>query len=255
MEPPEDREMELREHLAELKKRTLRVMIVLLIGIVAVFPNAPRLIRWIWYEIFNEEISMVAYTPTEWLVTQLVFSVLFVVFITYPYIMYQTYQFAKPGLFEHERRFVKTFMPFSYLLFLLGTIISLFVVIPKLYSWAVVPYFGAQPQLSVQRTLYGIFKIFFAFGLSFQIPVLALIAVKLQLITSDWLAGKRILVYIAIFILATNITFDISGISQLIVLGLVAIMYEFSIIIAKLMERNIKKDKMEILHQEEKGKI
>ncbi len=238
MEPPEDKEMELREHLSELRKRTLRVLAVIIAGMVVVFPFSSKLIKEFWEGLFVRELDMVIYTPTEWIVTQLLFSLILVIFATYPFLVYELYQFAKPGLFEHERKFVKTFLPFSYLLFLLGTGIAYFIVIPKLYSWAVVPYFGAEPELSVKRTLYGAFKIFFAFGLTFQIPVLALISVKLGLIDSDWLKGKRIIVYIAIFILATNITFDISGISQIVILILVAVMYELSILLARLMEKS-----------------
>ncbi|MBO8182621.1 MAG: twin-arginine translocase subunit TatC [Archaeoglobus sp.] len=229
--------MELREHLSELRKRTVRVLIVIIAGMAIVFPFSSRLIKEFWEGLFLQRLDMVIYTPTEWIVTQLIFSLILVIFATYPFLVYELYQFAKPGLFEHERKFVKTFLPFSYLLFLLGTGIAYFIVIPKLYSWAVVPYFGAEPHLSVKRTLYGAFKIFFAFGLTFQIPVLALISVKLGLIDSNWLKGKRIIVYIAIFILATNITFDISGISQIVILALVAAMYELSILLAKLMER------------------
>ncbi|AGK61696.1 Sec-independent protein translocase TatC [Archaeoglobus sulfaticallidus PM70-1] len=237
MEPPEDREMELREHLAELKKRTIRISIVILIGIIIVYPYSPELIDSFWQGIFNKKLDMVIYTPTEWIVTRLIFSFVFVFFFSYPYIVYQLYQFAKPGLFEHERKFVKTFIPFSYILFLIGTLLAYEVVIPRLYNWAVVPYFGAEPHLSVKKTIYGAFKIFMAFGLSFQIPVLALIAVKLGMIDSDWLKGKRVIVYILVFILATNITFDISGMSQLIVLAIVVVMYEISIILARFLER------------------
>ncbi|RLI79024.1 twin-arginine translocase subunit TatC [Archaeoglobales archaeon] len=237
MEPPEDREMELREHLSELRKRTLRILVVIIAGMVVVFPFSSNLIKGFWEGLFMKKLDMIIYTPTEWIVTQLVFSFILVIFVTYPFLVYEFYQFAKPGLFEHERKFVKTFLPFSYLLFLLGTGLAYFIVIPKLYSWAVVPYFGAEPHLSVKRTLYGAFKIFFAFGLTFQIPVVALISVRLGLIDSEWLKGKRLIVYIAIFILATNITFDISGISQIVILALVAVMYELSIFLAKLMEK------------------
>jgi sec-independent protein translocase protein TatC len=243
VEPPEDREMELREHLQELKKRTLRILVVIIAGMVVVFPFSPLLMREFWEGLFVRKLEMTVYAPTEWIMTQLFFSLIIVIFLTYPFLVYEIYQFAKPGLFEHERRFVKTFLPFSYLLFLIGTGLAYFIVIPKLYSWAVVPYFGAEPHLSVKRTLYGAFKIFFAFGLTFQIPVLALISVKLGLIDSNWLKGKRILVYVAIFILATNVTFDISGISQIVILALVALMYEVSIILAKLMERGSKRAK------------
>ena len=235
--PPEDREMELREHLAELKTRTTKLLIVMLVGIGIVFQYSDELIKKFWVDVFREKLDMVVYTPTEWIMARLVFSFVVTFFVVYPYIVYELYLFAKPGLYEHERKFVKTFLPFSYILFLLGTALAYFVVIPKLYSLATVEYLGAHPFLSVKKTLYGAFKIFLAFGLAFQIPVLAVIAVRLRLITSRWLKEKRLIIYIAVFILATNVTLDITGLSQLVVLALVVIMYEVSILIAGLMEK------------------
>ncbi len=237
MQPPEDREMELREHLAELKTRTLRVATVIVAGIAILFGPSGYLIKEFWGGIFPEDKDMVVYSPTEWVMARLTFSFIITFFITYPYIVYELYNFAKPGLYEHERKFVKTFLPFSYVLFLLGTALAYFVVIPQLYSVVVTEYFGAEPFLSVKKTIYEVFKIFLAFGLAFQIPVLAVIAVKLGMIDSRWLKRKRLIVYIAVFILATNLTFDISGLSQLIILGLVVIMYELSIVLASFMEK------------------
>lgn len=237
MQPPEDREMELREHLAELKTRTLRILIVTVAGVAILFGPSGYLIKEFWRGIFREELDMVVYSPTEWIMARITFSFIVTFFIAYPYIVYELYNFAKPGLYEHERKFVKTFLPFSYVLFILGTALAYFVVIPQLYSVVVTEYFGAEPYLSVKKTLYGAFKIFLAFGLAFQIPVLAVVAVKLGMIDSKWLKGKRLIVYIAVFILATNLTFDISGLSQIIILGLVVIMYEISIILASLMEK------------------
>jgi len=240
VQPPEDKKMDLTEHLGELKTRTIRICIFLGVGIATTFQFAGRMIREVWQDIFSQKMDMVIFTPTEMFMAQFVFSFVFVFFVGYPYIVYELYNFAKPGLYEHERAFVKMFLPFSYLLFLLGTALAYFVVIPRVYSLATLNYFGAEPFLSVQGTLYGMFKIFLAFGLAFQIPVLAVIAVRLELIDSNWLKGKRLLVYIAVFILATNITFDITGLSQIIVLGLVVIMYETSIFLASLMERGRK---------------
>jgi len=237
VQPPEDREMELREHLAELKTRTLRIVIVTVAGIAILFGPSGYLIKEFWGGIFPEERDMIVYSPTEWIMARITFSFIVTFFIAYPYIVYELYNFAKPGLYEHERKFVKTFLPFSYILFLLGTALAYFVVIPQLYSAVVTEYFGAEPQLSVKKTIYEVFKIFLAFGLAFQIPVLAVIAVKLGMIDSKWLKGKRLIVYIAVFILATNLTFDITGLSQIIILGLVVIMYEISIILASLMEK------------------
>ncbi len=235
--PPEDREMELREHLAELKARTTRLLIVVLAGIAIIFQYSATLIKDFWENIFGEKLDMVVYTPTEWIMARLVFSFVLVFFIAYPYIVYELYLFARPGLYQNERDFVKTFLPFSYILFLLGTALAYFVVIPRLYSLGTVEYLGAYPFLSVKKTLYGAFKIFLAFGLAFQIPVLAVIATRIGIIDSKWLKRKRLMVYIAVFILATNVTLDITGLSQIVILALVIVMYEISIVAASLMER------------------
>jgi sec-independent protein translocase protein TatC len=229
--------MELREHLAELKTRTLRILAVTIAGIAILFVPSGDLIKAFWKGIFREDLDMVVYSPTEWVMARITFSFIVTFFVAYPYIVYELYCFAKPGLYEHERKFVKTFLPFSYILFLLGTALAYFVVIPQLYSVVITTYFGAEPFLSVKKTLYGAFKIFLAFGLTFQIPVLAVIAVRLGMIDTRWLKGKRLIIYIAVFILATNLTLDISGLSQLIILGLVVVMYELSILLASLMER------------------
>ncbi len=236
MRPPEDREMPLQEHLAELRKRVLRVFIVFVVGIAVVFRFSGPMIRALWNYLLPEtQINVVA--PTEWFMVQLTFSFSFVLVLVYPYLVYELYQFAKPGLYEHERRFVKTFLPFSYVLFLTGVALGLFVIVPRVFSVSMLFNMGAEPFLSAKKTLYSVLKIALAFGLAFQIPVLIVIAVRIGLIDYRWLKGKRWIVYLAVFILATNLTLDISGVSQLIILSLVVVMYETSVLLAKLMER------------------
>ncbi len=206
-------------------------------GIGITFRFAGNLIRDFWNTILPEGMKIYVYAPTEWFMAQLTFSFILTLVVLYPYIVYELYQFAKPGLYEHERRFVKTFLPFSYVLFLVGVGLAYFVVIPRIFRVAMMFNMGAKPYLSVKRTLYTAFKILVAFGLAFQIPVLAVIAVRIRLITSKWLKDKRLIVYLIVFILATNVTLDISGISQLVILALVVVMYELSIALAKVMEK------------------
>lgn len=236
MKPPEDREMPLQEHLAELRKRVVRVFVVFVIGIAVTFRFAGDLIRGFWnYLLPNMNVYVVA--PTEWFMVQLTFSFAVVLIVVYPYLAYELYQFAKPGLYEHERKFVKTFIPFSYALFLVGVALGIFVIVPRLFDISMMFNLGADPFLTAKKTMYSALKIALALGLSFQIPVLAVIAVRIGLIDYSWLKGKRWIVYLIVFILATNITFDISGISQLVILAVVVVMYELSIFIAKVMSK------------------
>ncbi len=241
MEPPEDRELPLEEHLAELRRRVIRISIVMIAGIIITFRFAGKLIRDFWSTVLPKGLKIYVYTPTEWFMAQLTFSFVLTLIVVYPYLVYELYQFAKPGLYEHERKFVKTFLPFSYVLFLVGIGLAYFIVIPRVFRIATMFSMGAKPYLSVKKTLYSAFKILIAFGLAFQIPVLAVIAVRIGLISSKWLRDKRWIVYLIVFVLATNVTLDISGISQLVILALVVVMYELSIALAKVMERGVGK--------------
>ena len=88
----------------------------------------------------------------------------------------------------------------------------------------------------MRESLRNSIKLTLSIGLAFQIPTATLVSVKLRLASSKWLKEKRLLIYIAVFILATNITFDITGLSQMIILTAVVVMYELSILIAKIFE-------------------
>ena len=240
--PPEDVDMEITEHIAELRKRLMRVVFALVAGLIAVFNFSDKIIYALWNYMFHSRIAMVAFSPTEWIMARLAVSLMVAFAVLYPYIAYELYLFARPGLYDHERRFLKLFIPFSYILFLTGAALALLVVLPRVYSLFVRGYLGARPFLSVKRTLYSTFKVVLAFGLAFQIPALSAIAARLGLVNAKWLKEKRLIVYLAVFLLATNVTLDFTGFSQLIVLAVVVVMYEISIQIAKIMEKERLRD-------------
>jgi len=234
--PPEDREMELSEHLTELRMRLGRGLLVLGVFFVIFFLNSSWLIREFWNTILPGR-EMVVYSPQEWIIAKIVFSVFLAFVVSYPYLMFEVYLFMKPGLYEHERKFLKTYIPLSYVFFLIGLGISIFIVVPKLYGFAAVEMLGSEPYLSVKRTLYNSLKISVALGLSMQLPVIAAISVRLGMISSRWLREKRLIVYLAVFILATNMTLDITGLSQIIVLVAFVVMYEISILVSSVAEK------------------
>ena len=236
MEPPEDKEMELKEHLAELRTRLLRALIALLIFMGIYFYKSDELMNLFWESILPGR-EMVAFSPTEPIIAKIVFS-FFLAFITaYPYIMYEVYLFTKPGLYEHERKFMKTFIPLSYVFFLVGVGIAYFIVLPRLYGAVAVEMLGAEPYLSVKKTLYNSLKICAALGLSMQLPVVVAIAARIGLVSSKWLREKRLIIYLAVLILATNMSLDITGLSQIIVLAVFVVMYEVSVVVSSFAER------------------
>ncbi|WP_456368491.1 twin-arginine translocase subunit TatC [Geoglobus sp.] len=235
MQPPEDRDMELREHLAELRDRVVKGFAPFFVFLGVIFLKSDEVISYVWSELFPGK-EMVVYSPPEYMITKILVSAFLSFFVTYPWIIYQIYLFMKPGLYPHERRFLKIFLPFSYIVFVVGVLFSYYIILPRLYSATVVEYFGAEPYLSVRKSLQNSVKLALSVGLAFQIPVVAAIAARLGLVSSKWLRDKRLIIYITVFILATNISFDITGVTQMVVLMAVVIMYEISILIARLFE-------------------
>lgn len=235
MQPPEDRDMELREHIAELRERVIKGILPFFAILLAIYLKSDVIITYIWNDLFEGK-SMVVYSPQEYIVTRILASAYFSLLLTYPWLIYQIYLFMKPGLYMHERRFLKLFLPFSYIMFIVGSVFSYYIILPKLYSTVVIEYFGAEPFLSIRKSLQNALKLTLYVGLAFQIPTVTIIAVKLRMISTKWLREKRLLIYLVVFILATNITFDITGLSQIVVLAAVILMYEIGILIGRIFE-------------------
>jgi len=232
--PPEDKELELTEHLRELRERLIRISIVLVIATSIVFYFSGSLINSFWTSIFGTQ-RIYVFSPLEWIITQLVFSLILSLVILYPYIIYELYLFAKPGLYEHERKFVKIILVPSYFIFLLGLFVSYKFIVPFLYRIAYVNI--ADPYFSAQKTMQNAFKLFLAFGIFSQIPLATVLAVRLRLVTYQTLKNFRIPVYIISFLVITNVSMDFTGITQITALTMFIIMYELGLILARFMNK------------------
>jgi len=235
VQPPHDREMDLREHLAELRVRVINSLIPFVILTAIVFVKSDEIISILWDNLFKGR-EMVVYTPPEFMLSRLLVS-LFIAFIfTYPWIIYQAYLFVKPALYPHEEKFLKMYLPLSYLSFLIGAFLAYELILPLIYSSVVVEYLGAEPFLSVKESLYNVVKIIILIGVFSQMPLILTIAVRFKLISTKSLREKRLIIYLLIFILLTNISFDISGLTQLVILIAFVISFELSILIARIFE-------------------
>ncbi len=235
MEPPEDKEMDLREHLAELRTRVIKALIPYSILLIPIFVKSDEIITILWNNLFDGK-KIVAFSPQEYIIARIFITLYISFLLTYPWIIYQAYQFIKPGLYPHERKFLRIYLPLSYIFFLIGTLIAYFFILPKIYSAVVVEYLGAKPFLSVRESLYNVVKVTFSIGLSLQMPLITSIAVRLGFISTKWLKEKRLLIYLLVFILITNVSLDISGLTQVIVLAAFTVMFEISILVAKIFE-------------------
>ncbi|MEM2120809.1 MAG: twin-arginine translocase subunit TatC [Archaeoglobaceae archaeon] len=226
----EDKEQSLLEHLAELRSRVRRVFILLLVFMPVVFIFSPKIIKLLWSELVGEE--MFAFSVTEWIFLNLSLSLVFTLILIYPYLMLELYLFAKPGLYENERKFLKTVLIPSYVLFLFGIIFAFKFLVPFLYRFS----YGEE-FFSVGRTLGNAVNIAFFFAISLQIPLAVYLLDRFKIVDYDTMKKLRLPIYLLIVMLILNSPTNLSGISQILVLILFGAMFELGLLLVGMSKR------------------
>jgi sec-independent protein translocase protein TatC len=245
----EEGRMPLLEHLIELRKRLMYSFAAL---IVAFFPC--------WYfskPIYNFLAQPLADALSKEAGRHLIFTDLTEAFFTYmkvafwaaafvsfPIIATQLWMFVAPGLYRNER---KAFLPFllaTPVLFFMGGALVYFVIFP--FAWHFFVSFetpggnGTLPielEPKVNEYLSLVMTLIFAFGLAFQLPVLLSLLARVGLISAADLASKRRYAIVGIFVFAAVVT-PPDVISQCSLAVPMLLLYEASIISAKIIERN-----------------
>lgn len=232
---PGDIEEPVMAHLFELRNRLAIVLVWLFIGIFVSFPFSAKGMLLIWKEFIGPGLIMSSYTPLEWTFARLKLCLVFALAISIPLFFYQLYRFAAKGLYPHERSFFLKVIPASFLLFILGTSIGYFLVLPAMFKY-ILFYSGdmATAQLSVQNTLSAVTTILAGFGVVFQLPLLVVFAVKMGLVQYQTLKKQRILIYSAIMALSLFLSPDPTFIAQIVVALLLAVLFEFSLLLIRL---------------------
>lgn len=226
----DDRELELKEHLAELRTRILRVLLAFLLVIPITFFFSKDIFDSFWYRNFN--FPPYVFSPLEWIIVQLIVAFLFSFLILYPYVIYEFYQFSKPGLYEKERKYFKFLMLLSYVIFISVFLISMNFLVPVLYSLTISNSF--DPYLSALKTAENAFKISIAMGIFAQIPPAMFLAVKFRVVEYKTLRDFRIVVYFAVFIFITNVSFEFTSIANLIGFLTFCLMYELGLLLLRI---------------------
>jgi sec-independent protein translocase protein TatC len=128
-------------------------------------------------------------------------------FIAIPYILYQIWGFVAPGLYRNEKKLVAPLLFSSTLLFYSGMAFAYFVVFPLAFAFfnAVAPD-DVLVTPDISEYLSFVLKIFFAFGVAFEIPVAIILMCWTGMTTPDNLRKKRAHVIVAAFVVGMLLT-------------------------------------------------
>ena len=147
---PDTHTMSFGDHLEELRRRVLwAIALPLPLSIVAFLVSNP-IIEWLYLPLgrvlrandLPERLQVLA--PPEFLLTKIRLSVITALIIAFPWIIWQAWQFARPGLYQHERRFVYFLVPGSFLLTAAGLALMYFAMLPLMLQVLIV--FGTSLQ-------------------------------------------------------------------------------------------------------------
>jgi sec-independent protein translocase protein TatC len=197
-------------HLLELRDRLLRAILAVLVIFICLAPFANEL-----YEILAKPLmsalpegnSMISTEPHGPFFVPFKFAFACAFAIAVPYLLYQMWAFVAPGLYSHEKRLVMPILLSSSMLFYLGIVFAYFAVFPIIFTFfANSAPEGVQVMTDINAYFGFVVKLFFAFGLAFEVPVATVICVKLGITTPENLATKRPYIIIAAFVVGMLMT-------------------------------------------------
>lgn len=125
-----------------------------------------------------------------------------------PVVLYQAWAFVAPGLYEHEKRFVLPLVLSSVFFLVVGIGFAYLFVLPAAYKFffSFTQQTGAETLQDLQKYWDFTLAIFFGFGLTFEVPVVQMLLVKLGMVTTEQLRAMRRYVIVGAFVVAAVLT-------------------------------------------------
>ena len=205
-----DQPMPLVSHLTELRDKLLRAILAILIIFIGIFPFANDI-----YLAVSEPLrallppgaSMIATEVASPFFAPFKLALMSALFLAMPYVLYQVWSFIAPGMYRHEKRLAVPLLASSVVLFYAGAAFAYFVVFPLIFAFftSVAPdTITIMPDINSYMNF--VLKLFFAFGLAFEIPIAAVLLIWAGITTPETLAGKRPYIIVGCFIFGMLLT-------------------------------------------------
>jgi sec-independent protein translocase protein TatC len=206
----DDNPQPLVAHLTELRDRLLRALLAVLIAFICLFPFANEI-----YSFISEPLrallppgsSMIATEVASPFLTPFKLTLVMAIFLAVPVILYQLWAFVAPGMYREEKRIAFPLLASSVVLFYAGAAFAYFVVFPLIFAFftSIGPA-DVAVMTDINRYLDFVLKLFFAFGLAFEIPIAAVILIWSGITTPEALAQKRPYIIVGCFIFGMLLT-------------------------------------------------
>jgi sec-independent protein translocase protein TatC len=198
--------MTMVEHLEELRRRLLIVVVAIAIAAAVGFILSGPVLDLLRQPLPTQYDTLYFNSPGGAFVAQLKIAGFIGLALAMPVILYQVWKFVTPGLMPGEKRLLWPFLLAAMLLFGLGLLIG-YIVIPYALSFLLgFARPGVEPLLTIDEYIGFVTTLMLAFGLMLQFPVVMFILVRLGIVTPQWLAARRRFAILIIAIVAALAT-------------------------------------------------
>ena len=208
-ETRQQEKMPIVQHLVELRRALLRSVIAVLIFFLALFPFADGIYTFISAPIIQAipDSNLIAIGVISPFLTPLKMSLVLAIYMAMPYLLYQLWMFAAPALYRHEKKLILPLVVSSTILFYTGLVFSFYVVFPVIFNFlSTVGPSSVDFAPDIQYYLDFIFKVSFAFGVAFEVPVATILLIMFGATTAERLKKNRAYIIIGSFALGMVLT-------------------------------------------------
>ena len=242
----------------ELRLRLVRIVVVLLIAVCVFYMATPTLSVILFAapisEFLPEGFQQGMYTtPFDAFATRFKLSFWASVVACSPVILWQILAFFLPALKPKERKwFIPTFA-IAVFLFIFGTLFCYFIILDPAFQWLTDQAYGMSAQVLPQASSYLdiIIKFEIGFGFAFELPVVVFYLVIFDIIPYKKMRGQWRTIYVVLMVLCAMITPDASPITMLLMFAALIVLYEVSLLLARIvLSKRIKKQNAELAAEE-----
>jgi len=227
-------------HLIELRSRLIRAVVFLLVIVIIQLPFAGKIYTLMASPVMAylpEGSSMIATGVLSPFLTPFKMVFILGLIISMPFILYQIWAFVSPGLYKHEKRIARPLLFSSIFLFYLGCMFAYFVIFPILFQFipAISPA-GVNYMPDINSYLDIVVRLFFAFGLAFEVPIAVILMILMGVTTPEKLANSRPYVIVGVFFVGMILT-PPDMISQTLMAIPMWMLFEVGIIMGRILKK------------------
>lgn len=208
--PPNDKEMTLVQHLLDLKASLTRGILAIIVFFLILFPFANDIYTYISEPLTRylpEDTSMIATAVASPFLTPFKLSFVLAIYLAMPVLLYQFWRFIAPALYKHERQLVAPLLISSSFLFYAGGAFAYYVVFPLVFGFlSTTAPDGVTIATDISLYLDFVIKMFFAFGMAFEVPIVTVLLILTGMTQPEKLAHARPYIVVGAFVIGMLLT-------------------------------------------------